>query len=111
MKKNHLGSSFADAVKEWEKASPKLRVLVEEKKEKAEMAMLLRNVRLKEAISQTDLSKKAHISQPVIARIESSTSKTMPRVDLLVKLFAAMDYHLVLKAEKITGRTKIALCD
>ena len=97
--------------REWEKASPKLRVLVEEKKEKAEMAMLLRNVRLKEAISQTDLSKKAHISQPVIARIESSTSKTMPRVDLLVKLFAAMDYHLVLKAEKITGRTKIALCD
>jgi ribosome-binding protein aMBF1 (putative translation factor) len=111
MKKNHLGSSFTDAVKEWEKTSPKLRVLVEEKKEKAEMAMLLKRVRLKEAISQTELSKKASISQPVIARIESSSSKTMPRVDLLVKLFAAMGYHLVFKAEKITGRTKIALCD
>jgi hypothetical protein len=36
MKKNHLGSSFSDAVKEWEKECPKLRVLVEEKKEEAE---------------------------------------------------------------------------
>jgi hypothetical protein len=34
MNKNHLGSSFSDAVKEWEKVSPDLRVMVEEKKEK-----------------------------------------------------------------------------
>jgi ribosome-binding protein aMBF1 (putative translation factor) len=111
MKKNHLGSSFSDAVKVWEKANPKLRVLVEERKEKTEMAMLLKNIRLKEDISQTELAKKAQIPQPVIARIESTRSKTMPRVDLLVKLLSAMGYHLVLKAEKISGRTKIALCD
>jgi hypothetical protein len=34
MNKNHLGSAFSDSVKEWEKANPRLRVLVEEKKEK-----------------------------------------------------------------------------
>jgi DNA-directed RNA polymerase specialized sigma subunit len=60
MNKKHLGSSFSNAVKEWEKASPKLRVLVEGKKEKAKMRIYknpsIRRFRMAIA-NKTELSK------------------------------------------------------
>jgi len=64
------------------------------------MASLLKTVREKESISQTQLAKMAKVPQSAIARIESSTSTTMPRLNLLTQLFEAMGYRVVLGAEK-----------
>jgi ribosome-binding protein aMBF1 (putative translation factor) len=101
MNKKFIGSSFDESVKAWEKQDPTLRAKIEEYKEKAELAMLLKNARKKESLSQTDLAKMANVPQSVIARIESSNAQTMPRLDLYSKLFNSMGYNIVVGAVKI----------
>lgn len=99
MNKKHIGSSFLKDARGWEK-SPGFRQIVEEHKEKAKMAFLIKNIRLKESLSQSELAKKAKVTQSVIARLESSNSDTMPRIDLLTKILAAMGYKLILEVKK-----------
>jgi ribosome-binding protein aMBF1 (putative translation factor) len=100
MNKKHAGSSFLKDVKQWKK-SPGFRQIIEEHKEKAKMAFLIKKIRLKESLSQSDLAKKAKVTQSVIARIESNNSDTMPRIDLLIKILSAMGYKLILDAKKV----------
>jgi DNA-binding XRE family transcriptional regulator len=99
MKNNHVGPSFFDDVKEWEK-SPTFRKAVEEHKEKAKLAMLLKQVREKEDLSQLQLAKKAHVAQAVIARIEGLSSNTVPGLALYNKILNSIGYTTTLVAKK-----------
>ena len=101
MNKKHIGSSFDEAVKGWEKKYPGLREAVEERKEKAIMGALLRKAREKKAVSQAQLARKAHVPQSVICRIESPGSTVLPRIGLYAKLARAMGYRLVLSLEEV----------
>jgi len=100
MKKKYVGVSIGESIREWEKKNPELRAKVEEYMEKAELAMLLKKTRAKEAISQVQLSKKANVPQSVIARIESLESKSLPRLDLYSRIMGSIGYQLVIKAVK-----------
>jgi len=53
MNKKYVGVSLEEAIKVWEKKDPGLRAKIDEYKEKAELAMLLKKTRTKEAMSQT----------------------------------------------------------
>ncbi|MDD5673292.1 MAG: helix-turn-helix domain-containing protein [Chitinivibrionales bacterium] len=105
MNKKYVGVSFEESVREWEKKDPELRAKINEYKEKAELAMLLKKTRTKEDISQTELAKKANVPQSVIARIESLESKSLPRLDLYSRIMSSIGYKLVINAVK----SKIAL--
>jgi len=70
------------------------------------MASLLKTVRENESLSQRQLAKMAHIPQSVIARIEGSSATTLPRLDLLTRLFSAMGYRIVVRAEKTASASK-----
>jgi predicted transcriptional regulator len=76
------------------------RKTVEEHKEKVKMAMLLKQVREKESISQLQLAKKAHVAQAVIARIEAQSSKTVPGLALYNKILNSIGYTTILMAKK-----------
>jgi|WetSurMetagenome_2_1015567.scaffolds.fasta_scaffold141763_3 ribosome-binding protein aMBF1 (putative translation factor) len=100
MNKKYIGESLEDTIKIWEKRDPGLRAKIDEYKEKAELAILLKKTRKKEAISQTALAVKANVPQSVIARIESLESKSLPRLDLYSRILSSIGYRLVIGAEK-----------
>jgi DNA-binding XRE family transcriptional regulator len=108
MKKEHVGRSFFEDVKEWEK-SPSFRKAVEEHKERAMLALLLRQTRSHEEISQLELAKRAGVTQSVIARMESSSARPLPRLDILKRIMNAMGYETVVMARKGKLAFKAAL--
>lgn len=54
--------------------------------------------RKQQHLSQTELAKKANMTQSVIARIESK--KTVPQIDTLMKIIMALDCTLEIKPVK-----------
>jgi DNA-binding XRE family transcriptional regulator len=92
--------SFFDDVKKWEKKYPNLRKAVNAYKEKAMLGILLKEVREKEKITQLQLAQKAHVTQSVIARIETGSSKTLPRLDLYNGILNAIGYQTTIVATK-----------
>jgi len=100
MNKKYVGASLEEAITVWEKKDPGLRAKINEYKEKAELAMLLKNTRTKESLSQTELATKANVPQSVIARIESLESKSLPRLDLYSRIMSSIGYRLIIGAEK-----------
>ena len=103
MNKKHIGSSVFETIKEWEK-DPVFRKAVDEHVEKAKLAKTLKDIRQQEHISQVQLAKKANVTQSVIARIETGTSKTLPRLDLFNRILHSVGYETLIVAKK-KGRT------
>ena len=103
MKKTHIGSNVMETIKEWEK-DPAYKKAVEEHIEKAKLARMLREVREKENLTQAQLAEKAHVTQSVIARIETGSSRTLPRLDLFNSILHAAGYETFIIARK-RGRT------
>ena len=108
MNKKHIGSAFSHDVKKWEK-SPVFRKAVEEHKEKTMLAVLLKNIRAQENISQTTLAFKARVPQSVIARIETGSSGTLPRLDLFNRILSSVGYTTTIVATKRNKIIRVAL--
>jgi DNA-binding XRE family transcriptional regulator len=104
MNKKYIGSSFFDDVKRWEKEDPTFRKAVDEHIEKAKLAKMLKDIRGREQLSQAELAEKAHVTQSVIARIETGSSKTLPRLDLFKRILQSVGYETLIVAKK-KGRT------
>jgi DNA-binding XRE family transcriptional regulator len=109
MNRKYIGSSFFDDVKRWEKEDPTFRKAVDEHIEKAKLAKMLKDIRGHERLSQAQLAQKAHVTQSVIARIETGTSRTLPRLDLFNRILHSVGYETLIIAKK-KGRTiRVAL--
>jgi DNA-binding XRE family transcriptional regulator len=104
MNRKHIGSNVMDTIKEWERKDPSFRKKVDEYVEKAKLAKMLREVREKEHMTQAQLAAKAHVTQSVIARIETGSSRTLPRLDLFNNILHAAGYETIIMARK-RGRT------
>lgn len=109
MNKKHIGSSFFDDVKKWERESPEFREQVQEQIEKRKLAEMLREIREKEHLTQKELAEKAHVTQSVIARIETGSSKNLPRLDLFNKILNSVGYETSIVARKKGKKVSIAL--
>jgi DNA-binding XRE family transcriptional regulator len=104
MKNKHVGGSFLDDVEKWEKQSPAFKRKVDEHIEKRKLALMLKEIREKEHLTQKELAEKAHITQSVIARIETGSSRTLPRLDLFNRILSAIGYETSIIARK-KGKT------
>ena len=111
MNKKHIGGSFFDDVKKWEEADPGFRERVNENIEKRMLAAMLKEIRAKENISQTELAQKAGVPQSVIARIEGGTTKALPRFNLFNRLISAAGYKMSIQATKRGKRIQVAFSD
>ncbi len=72
--------------------------------EKAKLAQMLKEIRGKENLSQLQLADKANVSQSVISRIETASSRTLPRLDLFNRILHYVGYETSIIAKK-KGRT------
>jgi DNA-binding XRE family transcriptional regulator len=109
MNRKHIGSSFFDDVKRWEKEDPTFRKKVDEYVEKAKLAKMLREIRENEHLTQAQLAEKAHVTQSVIARIEAGSSRTLPRLDLFNNILHAAGYETHIVARKRGRTVQVAL--
>jgi DNA-binding XRE family transcriptional regulator len=98
--KKHIGGSFFNDVKQWEKEEPTFRKAVNEHIEKQKLAFMLKQIREKENLTQKELAEKANITQSVIARIETGSSRTLPRLDLFNKILGSIGYETSIVARK-----------
>ena len=108
MNKKHIGSSVSEDIKKWEE-NPSFKKAVKEYKEKALMGMLLKHVRKEENLSQNELAKISHVTQSVIARIETCSTKTLPRLDIYNKILNSIGYKISLVASKNKKKIQVAL--
>jgi transcriptional regulator with XRE-family HTH domain len=88
-----------ETIREWER-NPTFRKQVDEYVEKKKLAMMLKEVREKEHMTQAQLATKAHVTQSVIARIETGSSRTLPRLDLFNSILNAAGYETLIVARK-----------
>jgi DNA-binding XRE family transcriptional regulator len=109
MKNKHIGSSFFDDVKKWEKEQPAFRKKVNEYVEKEKLAQMLREIRENEHLTQKQLAEKACVTQSVIARIETGSSRTLPRLDLFNSILQAVGYEMLIVARKKRRTVQVAL--
>jgi DNA-binding XRE family transcriptional regulator len=108
MNKKYIGSSFKADVKEWEK-SPTFKKAVEEHIEKRMAAKLVKGIRAKENLTQTELAKRAGVKQSAIARIEGGNPKALPRLDLLRDILHSVGYSMTLTAHKGTAKVQVSM--
>jgi ribosome-binding protein aMBF1 (putative translation factor) len=72
-----------------------IRILFEEERAKTEIAMVVREARLRAGLTQNELAKKAETTQAVISRIESGTDTRIPSLALLARIAAACKAKLM----------------
>ena len=64
------------------------------------MARIVFDLRAKAGISQADLAKAAHVTQPLIARLEKGDQQRTPTFDLIYKVLKALGYSLEVRVHK-----------
>lgn len=109
MNRKHIGASVFDDVKQWKKADPAFGKAVDEYVEKAKLAQMLKEIREKENLSQLQLADKANVSQSVIARIETASSRTLPRLDLFNRILHSVGYETSIVAKKKGSTVQVTL--
>jgi DNA-binding XRE family transcriptional regulator len=107
MNKKHVGSSVMETIEQWEK-DPAFKTAVEMHMEKAKLGMLMKQVRRNEDITQAELAEKAGVPQSVIARIETASSRTLPRLDLFNRILGSVGYKTRLIATKRRRELQVA---
>ena len=73
-----------------------------------DVAKEIRRVRLDLGLTQTQVAKRAGMSQPEVSRIEAGVGKQGTSVDTLNRLAMACSQRLVGSMQAITGAPKIA---
>ena len=76
------------------KSSKEFQIVFEETKMHLKIARLIEELRLKEGLTQTQLAKKAKVSQPMIARLERGDQDRVPTLATINKVMTALGHEV-----------------
>lgn len=65
-----------------------------------QIAHLISDLRSRHGISQSELAKKAGVSQPMVARLEKGDSSRTPTFDTVFKVLKALGYTMSINVQK-----------
>ncbi|MBL6990569.1 MAG: helix-turn-helix domain-containing protein [Bacteriovoracaceae bacterium] len=99
MSKKSKGRSFDKYLKSKMKDS-EISLAFEEVSIHLKIAKLIETLRLKEGLTQTQLAKKANVSQPMIARLEKGDQDRVPTLATINKVLFALGYEADLIIKK-----------
>ena len=83
------------------KKNKEFQLIYDEIKMHLKIAHLVEELRLKANMTQIQLARKAHVSQPMIARIERGDQDRVPTLSTINKVFKALGYKVDLKIKKV----------
>ncbi len=72
----------------------------EERRFYLQVAHLIRDLRERAGFSQAEVAKKAKVSQPMIARLESGDSRRTPTIETIHRILMILGYQLVLEVKR-----------
>jgi ribosome-binding protein aMBF1 (putative translation factor) len=98
--KKHSGSSFVSHLKE-SLNDPVFADFYAQEQIKAEIADLVKKVREKAGLTQRQLANITGLQQSAIARIESRSSKMVPGIEILRKIFLPLGFNISLHLDKL----------
>lgn len=78
--------------------------LFDEHKFYLQIAHLISDLRAKTGLSQSDLAKKAKVSQPMIARLERGDHQRTPTFDTIYKILGALGYMMSINVHKVKSK-------
>jgi len=82
------------------------KILFDEHRFYLQIARLISELRQKAGLSQTEVAKKASVSQPMIARLERGDHQRTPTFDTIYKILNVLGYELSLSIQP--AKKKIA---
>jgi ribosome-binding protein aMBF1 (putative translation factor) len=82
------------------------KILFDEHRFYLQIARLISELRQKAGLSQTEVAKKASVSQPMIARLERGDHQRTPTFDTIYKILKVLGYELSLSIQP--AKKKIA---
>jgi HTH-type transcriptional regulator / antitoxin HipB len=100
MKKKFISKSLDQLIKKYEK-NEEFQIAFEERKFYLQVARLIRDLRDRSGFSQVELAKKAKVSQPMIARLESGDHRRTPTIETIHKILSILGYQLVLDVKPL----------
>ena len=89
------GQSLDDLLKK-QLGDGELQILFEERRFYLRVAHIIRDIRARSGLSQSQLAERAAVSQPLIARLERGDQHRTPTFETLHKILRALGYSMVL---------------
>ena len=77
------------------------KIAYEERSFYLQVAHLVRDLRERAGFSQAEVAKKAHVSQPMIARLESGDHRRIPTIETIHRILGTLGYRLVLEVKPL----------
>ena len=97
---NYIGSTVDEELNKRMK-NPQFAELFKLEQIKYEIAGIVKNVRKKAGLTQKQLAEITGIQQAAIARIESRSSKMIPSIEIMRKLFVPLGYNVHFSLRKL----------
>lgn len=103
MKKKIKSKSLNQLTSKYQK-SEEFTIAYEQSRFYLEVAHMIRDLRERAGVSQAEVARKAKVSQPMIARLESGDHRRTPTIDTIHRILSVLGYQLILEVK----RTKAA---
>jgi ribosome-binding protein aMBF1 (putative translation factor) len=100
MKKRVKNKSLNQLVKKYSK-DEEFKIAYEERRFYLQVAHLIRDLREKAGLSQSEVAHKAKVSQPMIARLENGDHRRTPTIETIHRILSILGYQLVLEVKPI----------
>ena len=98
MKKRIPSKSLELIVSKYQK-NEEFKIAYEERRFYLQVAHLIRDLREKVGLPQTEVAKKAKVSQPMIARLESGDHRRTPTIETIHRILDILGYQLILEVK------------
>jgi DNA-binding XRE family transcriptional regulator len=95
--KKHKSIALEDILKK-ELKDQEIKIHFEHKRFYLQIAHLMTELREKSGLSQSEVAKRAHVSQPLIARLEKGDQNRVPTFDTIYRVLKVLGYNLELRA-------------
>jgi ribosome-binding protein aMBF1 (putative translation factor) len=98
MKKKIVSKSLDQLISKYQK-NDEFKIAYEERRFYLQVAHLIRDLREKAGFSQAEVAKKAKVSQPMIARLESGDHRRTPTIETIHRILSILGYQLILEVK------------
>lgn len=100
MKKKVASKSLGQLFSKYQKDN-EFKIAYEERRFYLQVAHLICDLREKAGYSQVEVAKKAKVSQPMIARLESGDHRRTPTIETIHRILSILGYQLILEVKPL----------